>query len=201
MFSYQGSCRSFQATALIFYQISFRLSRTFFFFSPVLSALFRSASSDSLYRLSHLQGAVNNFFQVIFDVLSRPFPGQIFPSFQRFRLFSPALLLPGRSASASPAELIPGSFKFPSSATGAILSLQEGIVNVFSVFYLFQTIRAIQYYQTLLTFHLYLSELYLLPTENQLKKMICTAHFWSIQIIFLSFFHYFIWIVNFFFFL
>ena len=150
MFSYQGSCRSFQATALIFYQISFRLSRTFFFFSPVLSALFRSASSDSLYRLSHLQGAVNNFFQVIFDVLSRPFPGQIFPSFQRFRLFSPALLLPGRSASASPAELIPGSFKFPSSATGAILSLLEGIVNVFLVFYLFQTIHTIQYFLTIL---------------------------------------------------
>ena len=30
MFSYQGSCRSFQATALIFYQSIFRLSRTFF---------------------------------------------------------------------------------------------------------------------------------------------------------------------------
>ena len=141
------------------------------------------------------------FFKLFFDVLSCPIPGQVFPSFQRFRLFSPALLLPGRSASASPAELIPGGFKFPSSATGAILSLLEGIVNIFLVFYLFQTIRAIQYYQTLLTFHLYLSELYLLPTENQLKKMICTAHFWSIQIIFLSFFHYFIWIVNFFFFL
>ena len=34
-------------------------------------------------------------------------------------------------------------FKSPSSATGAILSLREGIVNVFSVFYLFQTIRTI----------------------------------------------------------
>ena len=34
-------------------------------------------------------------------------------------------------------------FKAPSSATGAILSLREGIVNVFSVFYLFQTIRTI----------------------------------------------------------
>ena len=41
-------------------------------------------------------------------------------------------------------------FKAPSSATGAILSLQNGIVNVFSVFYLFQTIRTIQYFLTIL---------------------------------------------------
>ena len=90
------------------------------------------------------------FFKLFFDVLSCPIPGQAFPSFQRFRLFSPALLLPGRSASASPAELIPGSFKFPSSATGAILSLLEGIVNIFLVFYLFQTIHTIQYFLTIL---------------------------------------------------
>ena len=31
LFSYQGSCRSFLATALIFYQIRFALSRTFLF--------------------------------------------------------------------------------------------------------------------------------------------------------------------------
>ena len=34
-------------------------------------------------------------------------------------------------------------FKAPSSVTGAILSPQKGIVNVFSVFYLFQTIHTI----------------------------------------------------------
>ena len=56
-------------------------------------------------------------------------------------------MLPGRSASASPAELIFGGFKSPSSATGAILSPLEVIVNVFSIFYLFQTICAIQYFQ------------------------------------------------------
>ena len=137
MFSYQGSCRSFLATALIFYQISFALSRTFLFFFSAVPLSSRSASSDSLYRLSHQQGVVNSFFHLFF---------------QRFRLLFFRFHAPGCSASASPAGLIlcvsgwPDSlrlFKSPSSATGAILSLREGIVNVFSVFYLFQTIRTI----------------------------------------------------------
>ena len=64
MFSYQGSCRSFLATALIFYQIYFALSRTFLFFFSAVSLPSRSASSDSLYRLSHLQGVVNSFFHL-----------------------------------------------------------------------------------------------------------------------------------------
>ena len=38
MFSYQGSCRSFFATALIFYHKHFALSRTFLFFFSVSSA-------------------------------------------------------------------------------------------------------------------------------------------------------------------
>ena len=121
-----------QATALIFYQICFALSRTFLFFCFAHPLPFRSVSSDSLYRLSHLQGVVNSFFHLFF---------------QRFRLLlfrSPA---PGCSASASPGvsgwpDLV-RLFKAPSSATGAILSLQNGIVNVFFVFYLFQTIHAI----------------------------------------------------------
>ena len=79
MFSYQGSCRSFLATALIFYQISFALSRTFLFFCFAHLLSSRSASSDSLYRLSHLQGVVNSFFHLFF---------------QRFRLLFPALLSP-----------------------------------------------------------------------------------------------------------
>src|SRR5699024_566316 len=73
LFSYQGSCRSFFATALIFYQISFALSRTFLFFFSAVPLPSRSASSDSLYRLSHLQGVVNSFFHLFF---------------QRFRLLS-----------------------------------------------------------------------------------------------------------------
>src|SRR5699024_4720566 len=88
----------------------------------------RSASSDSLYSLSHLQGVVNSFFHLFF---------------QRFRLLSFRSPAPGCSASASPAGLIFCGVESPSSATGAILSPQKGIVNVFSVFYLFQTIHTI----------------------------------------------------------
>ena len=39
LFSYQGSCRSFHATALILYQSVFRLSRTFLFFYFLLLSL------------------------------------------------------------------------------------------------------------------------------------------------------------------
>ena len=91
MFSYQGSCRSLFATALIFYQISFALSRTFLFFFSALPLSSRSASSDSLYRLSHQQGVVNSFFHLFF---------------QRFRLLFFRFHAPGCSASASPAGLI-----------------------------------------------------------------------------------------------
>ena len=128
MFSYQGSCRSFLATALIFYQIRFALSRTFLFFCSAHPLSFQSASSDSLYRLSHLQGVVNNFF-ICFPTLPDPFVPLSCPRLFRLRVSGwPDLVR---------------LFKAPSSATGAILSLQNGIVNVFSVFYLFQTIHAI----------------------------------------------------------
>ena len=98
LFSYQGSCRSFFATALIFYQISFALSRTFLFFFSALPLSSRSASSDSLYRLSHLQGVVNSFFHLFF---------------QRFRLLFFRFHAPGCSASASPAGLILCGFLRP----------------------------------------------------------------------------------------
>ena len=73
LFSYQGSCHSFFATALIFYQSSFALSRTFYFSflsSPLPS---RSASSDILYRLSHQLSVVNNFFHLFFQRFQLPF--------------------------------------------------------------------------------------------------------------------------------
>ena len=63
--------------------------------------------------------------------------------------------IPGCSASASPADMIScGFFKAPSSATGAILSPPAVIVNVFSLFYLFQTIHAIltRFYQQSFSF-------------------------------------------------
>ena len=77
LFSYQGSCRSFLATALISYQIRSALSRTFLFFFSAVPLSSRSASSDSLYRLSHLQGVVNSFFicffSPVFSALPAPF--------------------------------------------------------------------------------------------------------------------------------
>ena len=78
LFSYQGSCRSFLATALIFYQIRFALSRTFLFFFSAVSLPSRSASSDSLYRLSHLQGVVNSFFH-LFSSASASFSSALLP--------------------------------------------------------------------------------------------------------------------------
>ena len=129
MFSYQGSCRSFLATALIFYQIRFALSRTFLFFCFAHPLSFRSASSDSLYRLSHLQGVVNSFFHLLF---------------QRFRLLLLRSPAPGCSASASPAGLISCGFSRPRHQRQVLsYHYRNGIVNVFSVFYLFQTIHAI----------------------------------------------------------
>ena len=118
MFSYQGSCRSFLATALIFYQISFALSRTFLFFCFAHLLSSRSASSDSLYRLSHLQGVVNSFFHLFFNA-SGPFSR------------SP---VPGCSASASPADLIFCGFSRPRHQR-QMLSYHHG--KELSMFFLF----------------------------------------------------------------
>ena len=107
----------------------FRFVKNFFIFFLSHPLSFRSASSDSLYRLSRQQGVVNSFFHLFF---------------QRFRLPFFHSHIPGCSASASPADMIScGFFKAPSSATGAILSPPAVIVNVFSLFYLFQTIHTI----------------------------------------------------------
>src|SRR5699024_10899357 len=51
LFSYQGSCRSFFATALIFYQISFALSRSFLFFFFLVCL---SRASSNIIPLSHI---------------------------------------------------------------------------------------------------------------------------------------------------
>ena len=128
MFSYQGSCRSFLATALIFYQIPFALSRTFLFFFSVRPLSSRSASSDSLYRLSHQRSLVNNFFH-LFSSPSSPSSSALFPP-----VVPPPRLRQGFDSCGS---------EFLSSATGAILPPLSGIVNVFSIFYLFQTIHTI----------------------------------------------------------
>ena len=116
---------------------------------------------DSFDILSNLFRFVKNFFILLFCPLRFPLgPLQATAcidyhissalSTTFFHLFFSALPAPlfrsphsGRSASASPAVLLCCGLKVLSSATGAILSPQKGIVNVFSIFYLFQTIHTI----------------------------------------------------------
>ena len=82
-------CRSFKATALIFYQSAFRLSRTFLlsFLSCLLSS--RSAPGDSLYRLSYRFAFVNNFFTTLRHgslCCFHRFPGRFPAALRSFRL-------------------------------------------------------------------------------------------------------------------
>ena len=121
MFSYQGSCRSFLATALIFYQIRFALSRTFLFFCFAHPLSFQSASSDSLYRLSHLQGVVNNFF-ICFPTLPNPFV---------------PLSCPGCSASASPAGMVSCGFSRPRHQRQVLSYHQEMELSMFFLFFIY----------------------------------------------------------------
>jgi len=60
-------CRSFQATALIFYQKLLSLSRTFLFFFAALFELSFAVSRDSLFRISLSELFVNNFFDLFFN--------------------------------------------------------------------------------------------------------------------------------------
>ena len=122
MFSYQGSCRSFLATALTFYQIRFALSRTFLFFFSAVPLSSRSASSDSLYRLSHLQGVVNSFFHLLF---------------QRFRLLLLRSPAPGCSASASPAGIVSCGFSRPRHQRQVLSYHQEMELSMFFLFFIY----------------------------------------------------------------
>ena len=60
-------CRSFQATAFIFYQKLLSLSRTFLFFFVALFELSFAVSRDSLFRISLSELFVNNFFDLFFN--------------------------------------------------------------------------------------------------------------------------------------
>ena len=122
MFSYQGSYRSFLATALIFYQIRFALSRTFLFFFSAVPLSSRSASSDSLYRLSHLQGVVNSFFHLLF---------------QRFRLLLLRSPAPGCSASASPAGMVSCGFSRPRHQRQVLSYHREMELSMFFLFFIY----------------------------------------------------------------
>ena len=135
-------CRSFQATAFIFYQSFVRLSRTFLFFLFRFVDHFYVFLSDSLFRLSHPDCFVNNFF-IFFKLFQLSelfglFPASetgIFSSRQLFRLrvsawysIVPYFLLFSRLF-LSDSVIIPPLF---------------GIVNVFSIIYIIQKIFAIQ---------------------------------------------------------
>ena len=121
MFSYQGSCRSFLATALIFYQIRFALSRTFLFFFSAVSLSSRSASSDSLYRLSHLQGVVNSFFHLFFSASGS---------------FCSASC-PGCSASASPAGMVSCGFSRPRHQRQVLSYHYQMELSMFFLFFIY----------------------------------------------------------------
>ena len=129
MFSYQGSCRSFLATALIFYQIRFALSRTFYFSVSLICFPFGPLQATACIGY-HICKALSTVFSICFSALPVPSVPLSCPRLFRLRVSGWHSFL--------------RLFKAPSSATGAILSPRNGIVNVFSVFYLFQTIHAIR---------------------------------------------------------
>ena len=118
---------SSQATALIDYHISCRLSTTFLFFLFRFCDFINHFQATS-YLLYHIcQPFVNNFFQVIFKV--------IFKSFDFAFHSTPSIIPPGLSSISCFASAV--------SATKIILPSRFRIVNVFLVFYLFRTIQTI----------------------------------------------------------
>ena len=136
-------CRSFQATAFIFYQSFVRLSRTFLFFC--FTSLITSASfSATVYLDYHIQTALSTtfYFFKLFQLseLFGLFPASetgIFSSRQLFRLRVSAWY------SIVPYFLL-FSRLFLSDLT--IISSLPGIVNVFSIIYIIQTICTISYF-------------------------------------------------------
>ena len=92
----------------------------FFCFAHPLS--FQSASSDSLYRLSHLQGVVNSFFHLFF---------------QRFRLLLTRSPAPGCSASASPAGMVSCGFSRPRHQRQVLSYHQEMELSMFVLFFIY----------------------------------------------------------------
>lgn len=78
MFSYQGSCHSFLATALIFYQIHFALSRTFLFsFLPFRFPLGRLQATACIGY--HICKALSTVFFHLFSSASGSFSSALLP--------------------------------------------------------------------------------------------------------------------------
>ena len=88
-------CRSFQATAFIFYQRFVHLSRTFFIFLFRFVDHFRVFLSDSLFRLSHPNCFVNNFF-IFSNSFNFPNYSDCFQRLKQESFFIPAAVPPPR---------------------------------------------------------------------------------------------------------
>ena len=88
-------CCSFQTTAFIFYQSFVRLSRTFFIFLFRFVDHFRVFLSDILFRLSHPNCFVNNFF-IFFKLFRLSELFGLFSSSESRIFFVPAAVPPPR---------------------------------------------------------------------------------------------------------
>ena len=123
-------CRSFQATAFIFYQKLLSLSRTFLFFFVALFEL-SFAVSATAYLGYHFQNSLSTTFLIYFSIISLIFKSSSFLPIKKSRLrvfFHLPFLC---------------CFLCCSSATNVILSQLFLIVNVFYIFHAIQTILTI----------------------------------------------------------
>ena len=91
-------CRSFQATAFIFYQKPLSLSRTFLFFFVTLFELSFAVSRDSLFRIAYSSRLVNSFLISFCNLLFSKFSSEY--SHTHARIFMQNFLFFIRSASA-----------------------------------------------------------------------------------------------------
>ena len=139
MFNYQGSfyC-SFQATAFIFYQKLFSLSRTFLFF-----LLLVSCSMASLWQLIYV---------ITSELLCQPLFNDSY-KLLLISLMNHSIELPldqGLSVS-TPSSISEVAlwFSVPFSATKIILSREHSIVNIFYIFYIFQIIHTFSSFRSL----------------------------------------------------
>ena len=118
------SCDSFDILSNLF-----RFVKNFFYFSVSLICFPLGPLQATACIGYHICKALSTVFSSVFSTLPAPFFPLSCPRLFRLRVSGwPDLLR---------------LFKAPSSATDAILSPREAIVNVFSLFYLFQTIHTI----------------------------------------------------------
>ena len=135
-------CRSFQATAFIFYQSFVRLSRTFLFFC--FTSLITSVSfSATAYLDYHIQTALSTTFLFFSNSFDFPNYSDCFNHLKPGFLFHPQLFRLRVSAWYS---IVPYFLLFSRLflSDSVIIPPLFGIVNVFSIIYIIQKIFAIQ---------------------------------------------------------